>query len=251
MAEYNYKLESFEGPLDLLLHLIEKHKVDIYDIPIVAITTQYLEYIDTWNRFDIHYSSEFLVMAATLLQIKSRMLLPAKNTVDEDESDPRDDLVQKLVEFKTIKTLAEFFSEQIDSNKVCFPRPEELSVWGTKAVYQLEQIPFYDLFYDALHRIEEKPQEEKPILVSKEIYSVAEAKDELVSLLLEHKRVKFLEYISGFTMKSKLVTAFLAILELLKLQRIEIFIDNAIHNTFTQTDYIITTSPLWKEESDD
>ena len=76
MGDYSYKLSVFEGPLDLLLHLIEKHKIDIYDIPIVSITSQYMDYLDNWNHLDIHYSSEFLVMAATLMQIKSRMLLP-------------------------------------------------------------------------------------------------------------------------------------------------------------------------------
>lgn len=79
MGDYNYKLDVFEGPLDLLLHLIEKHKIEITDIPIVEITSQYLEYLDNWNHFDIHYSSEFLVMASTLLQIKSRRLIPIKS----------------------------------------------------------------------------------------------------------------------------------------------------------------------------
>ena len=91
MGDYNYKLDVFEGPLDLLLHLIEKHKIEITDIPIVEITSQYLEYLDNWNHFDIHYSSEFLVMASTLLQIKSRMLLPKAEPEPEDAEDPRDE----------------------------------------------------------------------------------------------------------------------------------------------------------------
>ncbi len=90
MGDYNYKLDVFEGPLDLIwLHLIEKHKIEITDIPIVEITSQYLEYLDNWNHFDIHYSSEFLVMASTLLQIKSRMLLPKAEPEPEDAEDPR------------------------------------------------------------------------------------------------------------------------------------------------------------------
>ena len=105
MGDYNYKLDVFEGPLDLLLHLIEKHKIEITDIPIVEITSQYLEYLDNWNHFDIHYSSEFLVMASTLLQIKSRMLLPKVEPEPDESEDPRDELVAKLVEFKKIKDL--------------------------------------------------------------------------------------------------------------------------------------------------
>ena len=112
MGDYNYKLDVFEGPLDLLLHLIEKHKIEITDIPIVEITSQYLEYLDNWNHFDIHYSSEFLVMASTLLQIKSRMLLPKAEPEPEDAEDPRDELVAKLVEFKKIKDFTSLLMER-------------------------------------------------------------------------------------------------------------------------------------------
>ena len=89
MQSYEYKLAVFEGPLDLLLHLIEKHKIDIYDIPIVAITSQYMEQLRRWEKFDIRYSSEFLVMAATLLQIKSRMLLPRHKLGEGEEAEVR------------------------------------------------------------------------------------------------------------------------------------------------------------------
>ena len=94
------KLQVFEGPLDLLLHLIDKNKVNIYDIPIVEITRQYLEYVNEMDRQDLDVVSEFLVMAATLLDIKSRMLLPKEEKENEEEEDPRDELVQKLLEYK-------------------------------------------------------------------------------------------------------------------------------------------------------
>ena len=106
MTTYHYTLNTFEGPLDLLLHLIERHKINIYDIPIANITEQYMSYLENWNQFDIRYSSEFLVMAATLLQIKSRLLLPKRQDDDIKEEDPRDELVQKLLEFQQIKQLA-------------------------------------------------------------------------------------------------------------------------------------------------
>jgi len=102
MGDYNYKLDVFEGPLDLLLHLIEKHKIEITDIPIVEITSQYLEYLDNWNHFDIHYSSEFLVMASTLLQIKSRMLLPKAEPEPEDEDGARNGDVEKEYRMRLI-----------------------------------------------------------------------------------------------------------------------------------------------------
>lgn len=100
--ELTVKLQVFEGPLDLLLHLLEKNKVNIYDIPIVEITNQYMEYIAEMRRQDLNVMSEFLVMAATLLDIKSKMLLPAKESEDEEEEDPRAELVQQLLEYKCI-----------------------------------------------------------------------------------------------------------------------------------------------------
>ena len=97
--ELTVKLEAFEGPLDLLLHLLEKNKVNIYDIPIVEITNQYLEYIREMQRQDLNIMSEFLVMAATLIAIKSKMLLPKEVTEEEEEEDPRAELVQQLLEY--------------------------------------------------------------------------------------------------------------------------------------------------------
>lgn len=117
------KLQVFEGPLDLLLHLLEKNKVNIYDIPIVEITSQYLEYISEMKRRDLNIVSEFLVMAATLLDIKSRMLLPKEET-EEEEEDPRTELVQKLLEYKMYKCMSyELKDRQIDAQKVMFKEP--------------------------------------------------------------------------------------------------------------------------------
>lgn len=107
MQQLSVRVSSFEGPLDLLIHLIEKDKIDIYDIPIVSITEQYIAYLKQLSEFDMELASEFLVMAATLLQIKSRMLLPKNTENDEDdESDPRQMLVEMLVEYRKIKTVA-------------------------------------------------------------------------------------------------------------------------------------------------
>ena len=106
MAGISYKLENFEGPLDLLLHLIEKNKVSIYDIPIVLITEQYLDYVSHMETEDLNVVSEFLVMAATLIDIKSRMLLPAETNEEGEEEDPRAELVQKLLEYKAYKYMS-------------------------------------------------------------------------------------------------------------------------------------------------
>ena len=120
----SYKLEKFEGPLDLLLHLIEKNKVSIYDIPIFEITNQYMEYVNAMEEEDLDIVSEFLVMTATLLDIKSRLLLPAEKDENGDEIDPREELVTRLVEYKTYKSLGEQLkSRQLLASRLLYKDP--------------------------------------------------------------------------------------------------------------------------------
>ena len=122
--DLNVKLEVFEGPLDLLLHLLDKNKVQIYDIPIVEITAQYMEYIAEMKRQDLDVLSEFLVMAATLIDIKSKMLLPAEASDEEEAEDPRAELVQQLLEYKMYKCMAyELKDRQMDAERVLFKEP--------------------------------------------------------------------------------------------------------------------------------
>lgn len=118
------KLQVFEGPLDLLLHLIDKNKIDIYDIPIVEITNQYMEYIQAMEKEDLNVMSEFLVMAATLLDIKCRMLLPKEENEDGEEEDPRQELVEQLLEYKLYKYMAhELKDRQMDSEHIMYKDP--------------------------------------------------------------------------------------------------------------------------------
>ena len=118
------KLQVFEGPLDLLLYLIEKNKVNIYDIPIVEITSQYMEYVAEMKRRDLDVLSEFLVMAATLIDIKSKMLLPRTEKEEEEEEDPRAELVQQLLEYKMYKCMAyELKDRQMDAERIMFKQP--------------------------------------------------------------------------------------------------------------------------------
>ena len=122
--ELTVKLQVFEGPLDLLLYLLDKNKVNIYDIPIVEITAQYMEYIAEMKRQDLDVLSEFLVMAATLIDIKSKMLLPRDSDDEEEETDPREELVQQLLEYKMYKCMAyELKDRQVDAQRVMFKKP--------------------------------------------------------------------------------------------------------------------------------
>jgi segregation and condensation protein A len=118
------KLQAFEGPLDLLLHLIDKNKINIYDIPIVEITEQYLDYIKKMDTKDLEIMSEFLVMAATLINIKSKMLLPAPENEEEEEADPRQELVERLLEYKMYKYISEELKDkQLDASRVLYKQP--------------------------------------------------------------------------------------------------------------------------------
>ena len=130
MVKISYKLEHFEGPLDLLLHLIEKNKVNIYDIPIAEITNQYLEYVRSMEREDLNVVSEFLVMAATLLDIKARMLLPKEVDEEGEEIDPRAELVQRLLEYKTYRLMADELARREDGADRLLYRTADHSAGG-------------------------------------------------------------------------------------------------------------------------
>src|SRR5690554_302156 len=133
---YKVKLETFEGPLDLLLHLVNELEIDIYDIPVAEITEQYLNYIHTMQRIELNIASEYLVMAATLLEIKSAMLLPKKEVIQEDdyEEDPREDLVNRLIEYRKYKEAAEQLKEkELEENQLFTRPPIQLDEWITKA----------------------------------------------------------------------------------------------------------------------
>ena len=222
MGDYNYKLDVFEGPLDLLLHLIEKHKIEITDIPIVEITSQYLEYLDNWNHFDIHYSSEFLVMASTLLQIKSRMLLPKVEPEPEENEDPRDELVAKLVEFKKIKDFTHLLMEKASIESNVFSRPEETSILGLDSYYNLELTKLYDIFYTVLNRTVEKESNERvpQVTVEKDAYSLEDMIVSLSSRARRGERLAFRDLLIAIETRSGMVTIFMAVLELLKQQQL-------------------------------
>ena len=197
MQSYEYKLAVFEGPLDLLLHLIEKHKIDIYDIPIVAITSQYMEQLRRWEKFDIRYSSEFLVMAATLLQIKSRMLLPkAAPLSEEDGGDPRDELVSRLIEYKQIKQLMDRITTRSEANAGCYGRPESCSEWGCERVYRFELQALYNVFQNGLRREKESEKEDPTVTVEKEEFALADKIAELEEAAATGERLSFADLLA-------------------------------------------------------
>lgn len=220
MAEYNIKLEVFEGPVALLLHLIEKSKLDIYDIPIAIITEQYLSYLKAMEEFNIDVASEFLVMATTLLQIKSRMLLPKPSKIEESfcEEDPRQELVEKLLEYRKFKQMTTVLEDMIEKRAQFFFRePQEIS---TKIL--LPQGLTVEELIKSFMAVWESSIDDYA-LVSREEFSVQDKMYDIIQLL--HKNNGTIEFEHTLIRKgtrSEIIAAFLALLELIKLKRVAI-----------------------------
>ncbi|ATF12958.1 segregation/condensation protein A [Brevibacillus brevis X23] len=226
---YSIKLDSFEGPLDLLLHLIDKAEVDIYDIPIAEITEQYLATIDKMQELQLDVASEFVVMAATLLSIKSKMLLPKKEEhvfqqfldMDVDEIDPREELVARLLEYKRYKMLAGNLREmEIGRNQV-FTRPaENLSPYAREEDHTVTNVTLYDLI-NALGKLVKKSKEKEPMTrVSRDEISIKDRMTEIRQAVRSGGMVRFSELFSQGATRTEIVTTFLALLELMKAKHI-------------------------------
>lgn len=226
------KLDAFEGPLDLLLHLIDKNKVNIYDIPITLITDQYMEYINEAKEKDLEIMSEFLVMAATLLQIKSKMLLPKEEKPEEEEEeDPRKELVERLLEYKMYKYMSyELKDKQIDAEKVLFKQPTIPSeIEDFKEEVDIKEL-LGDLTLEHLHRIFQavmKRQTDKidPIRskfgkIEREEVSLSKKLIEIMNYGIEHRVFYFRDLLSRQSTKMDIVVSFLAVLELMKIGNI-------------------------------
>lgn len=227
------KLQAFEGPLDLLLHLIEKNKVDIYDIPISLITEQYLEYIKAMQNEDMDVTSEFLVMAATLLDIKCRMLLPKEINEDGEEEDPRAELVEKLIEYKMYKFMSfELKDRQIDAGKNLYKNPtipDEIKNYVPPIDYDelvgdMDLSKLNNIFKSVMRRREDKidPIRSKFGNIEKENVDM-EAKQVYVRLYVStHKEFSFRELLEKQNSKPEIVVTFLLILEMIKIGEVEV-----------------------------
>lgn len=231
------KLEVFEGPLDLLLHLIEKNKVDIYDIPIVMITEQYLDYIKAMETEDMNVMSEFLVMAATLLDIKCRMLLPKEVNEEGEEEDPRAELVQKLLEYKMYKYMAyELKDRQMDASRTWFKErtmPKEIEDYRPPVDMQellgdADLSKLQELFRMVMRRQEDKIDPVRSTFgkIEKDEIDMDAKTSYIEEYLLTHKTFRFTELLEKQKSKMEVIVTFMVILELMKLGRITIVQEN-------------------------
>lgn len=227
------KLEVFEGPLDLLLHLIDKNKVDIYDIPIVEITNQYMEYIQEMQKQDLNIMSEFLLMAATLLDIKCRMLLPAEVNEEGEEEDPRQELVEQLLQYKMYKYMSyELRDRQLDGERRMFKAetlPDEVKAYQEpvnldELLEGLTLAKLNEVFQDILKRQNYKidPVRSKFGKIEKEEITVEEKMDFLDDYITKHKKFSFSALLKKQKTRIQTVVTFLAILEMMKMGKISV-----------------------------
>lgn len=231
------KLEAFEGPLDLLLHLIDKNKVNIYDIPIVEITEQYMEYIKMMETKDLDIMSEFLVMAATLINIKSKMLLPKDETKEEEEDDPRKELVERLLEYKMYKYISfELKDKEMDAAKIIYKSSsiptevsnykEEIDTAGLLTGLTLAKL--HAIFQSVIKKQVDKidPIRSKFGRIEKEEVNIHETIRTIQKYGLLHKIFSFRRLLEKQTGKMEVIVTFLGILELIKIGQVEIVQEN-------------------------
>ena len=216
--EYKVRLEVFEGPLDLLLYLIKKDELDIHDIPMEKITAQYVQYLDLMKMLDLNVAGEFIVMAATLMMIKSRMLLPAEDRpeMEEEEEDPRWDLVRQLVEYKKFKDAALHLEALEARREDIFGRDGADAVLGKEPDVALHDVGLFDLisaFSEALKKVKTENLRE----IFAERFTVAEKIEHLGCRLRTEMRFSVSQMFEGMKSRTEIACTFLALLELIRL----------------------------------
>ena len=221
--DYKVKLEIFEGPLDLLLYLIKRDEIDIYDIPIEHITRQYLGYLEAFKILDLDIAGEFVVMAANLIYIKSRSLLPVHQQPPEEgaeEEDPRWELVRQLLEYKKFKDAAAQLGEREAVQRAIFSRmPEEPEFQGERPIAEVSIFDLINAFQKVLKRVN-KTEDLREIF--EENFTVSDKIEFLLKLTGTGVALKFTELFAGAASRTEIVVTFLALLELIRLKQIRV-----------------------------
>ena len=229
--EYEVKIDAFEGPLDLLLHLIKESKVDIWDIKIVDITDQYLNYIKSMEKLNLNIASEYLVMASELMEMKSKLLLPRTQIEEEEEEDPREKLIKKLIEYQKYKEMTKNFKElETDRHEFFTKAPENLKEYAPEGTIVNSDLSLDDLM-KAFSKFLERKEHEKPLAttVTKREITVEERRNSIRNILKTKKKVDFFELFESIT-KEYIVVTFLAILEMARKQELTIYQENNFDN---------------------
>ncbi|MEO6847387.1 MAG: segregation/condensation protein A [Chthoniobacterales bacterium] len=225
-TEYKVKLDVFEGPLDLLLYLIKRDEVDIYEISIERITRQYMEYLDAFQMLNIELAGEFIVMAANLLYIKSRTLLPVDQQMPDEEveeDDPRWELIRQLIEYKKFKEAAERLRTREALSENLVGRAPTAPEMEPDAALMVGEVGIFDLiraFQKILKRLETKPEDLREIF--EENYTVADKMDYVLRVATPGVSIRFEELFAEAASRTEIVVTFLALLELIRLKQLRI-----------------------------
>jgi segregation and condensation protein A len=226
LEDIRIRVKSFEGPLDLLVHLIKKHQVNVYDIPIALVTEQYLEYLDLMQELNLDVASEFLVMAATLIHIKSRTLLPRPDPSQEDqesEEDPRDALVRRLLEHQKFKAAAELLHDRETLRSAQWTRPdsrvEEIAGEDYERELEVDLFSLLSAFKLVLQRARERP----PMVLPPEQMSIEARIDQMLERLSETEACGFEDLFEDAATRADMIVTFLALLEMIRLKLIRVF----------------------------
>lgn len=227
--EYKIRIDVFEGPMDLLLHLIDRAEIDIYDIPISLITEQFIEYIEKMEELNLEITSDFLVMAATLLEIKSKMLLPQREKSDdsqlEAEEDPRAELVRRLVEYKKFKSVAEKLREMESIQSKVFYKPKEDIIDNFNDNLEIGDVNIDELL-KALNNIIKRRKNKDKILdvreIQREEYTLEKCVSDIKERLKREDTIYFSSLLKEDSTRNEIITYFLSVLELINLKYINV-----------------------------
>ena len=232
------KVANFEGPFDLLLHLIRKHEMDIYNVEIYKVTNQYLKYLEEMKVMDLEVTSEFIVVAATLIEIKSKKLLPKVKEEEENEEDIEKNLLEKLIEYKKIKNVAEFFRDRYVSSGDVYPKKAEIieevvTETNNDDIFKnTTLLDLYNIYNNILENYRNKQNTEniiqKKIYVDK--YKVDDKMESLINLFKAREVIEFDDLVSECECKLEIVVTFLALLELIKIKMVKIYQDDNFGN---------------------
>jgi segregation and condensation protein A len=224
LEAYPVRLQNFEGPLDLLLHLIKRHEVSIYDIPITLVTQQYLEYIDLMQELNLDVAGEFLVMAATLIHIKSRMLLPRPDPAQEDpDEDPREALVRRLIEHQKFKAAAELLHERETLRSAQWTRPDgpivEIAGEAPEPEIEVDLFSLISAFRAVVERAKQRPK----VYLPGEQIPIETRIEQLLARLSETEACGFEDLFADLHSRTGMIVTFLALLEMIRLKLIRVF----------------------------
>ena len=238
------KIENFEGPFDLLLHLLKKNKMDIYNIRIFEITNQYLEHLKTMKELDLEITSEFIVMASTLLEIKSKTLLPKIKNEEEDNEDPKLSLVEKLIQYRKFKGAAEFLKEKSLYNGIVFSKkPEIIEEKGNNLnnediLKNTTMLDLYNIYNNLIEQMRNKINHSNVSNLSKTIeidkYKVEDKIVHIRELLIEKNIYSFSEIVSECESKIETIVTFLALLELIKDKQVKVSQENSFEEIYVE-----------------